>query len=865
MAALSDRRFSRERKQEAEKRIQTALSTKQKQIDLGQLGLRTVPRRLLECTHIEDLDLSKNQLKTLPNWISAFTRLRRLQLAHNRLSTAPRGIKPLTNLTQFSLAGNPIRKLPDWIGNLSLKELFIPATGLAQVPSFIRKLKGLTTLSLGENRITAVPEWIAELTELSRLGLSDNGLTLLPGSMNAMRSLQELFLQGNPELGIPAEILGPRWGEQTEQRKPSRPAAILDYYFRTHLGNSRPLNEAKLILLGRGEVGKTSLVDRLVHDRFVPKGKTEGIQITEYDIPDADKTKIQVHVWDFGGQEIMHATHQFFLTERSLYLVVVNGREGGEDADVDYWLKLIETFGGDSPVIVVLNKIRSHPFDLNRQGLREKYSGRIRAFVKTDCEHRTGIDELREAVTREISALEHLRDRFPEEWFAVKAYLSNMKENYLSFQKYRELCARLGETQTYAQDTLAVALHCLGIALNYRDDPRLRDTHILNPHWVTAGIYKILNSALLERTRGELHVDDLSLILDEQSYPHPLHEFLLNLMRKFDLCFRFPEPKDDTFLIPELLGKEKPDLGEQFDPGYCLNFEYKYSVWPEGLLPRFIVRTHALSSNQHRWRTGVVLEFEGNRSLVNADPQEKNVRISVNGPVPGRRRLLAIIRSDFERIHADLPKLNPSASVPLLNNPAVTVPYEELRAFEVAGIKLVPRVVGGQVIQVDVAKLLTSVEIPTSLQNLAAQIFISYSHKDDELRSELDAHLKLFQRSGLVSAWHDRRITPGDEWKGEIDRKLESANLVLLLISADFLASDYCYDIEMKRALERQEARNCKVLPVIVRDCHWQIAPFAKLQALPKDGRAVRLWTDRDSAWRNVAEGIEKTLSKLSL
>ena len=96
--------------------------------------------------------------------------------------------------------------------------------------------------------------------------------------------------------------------------------------------------------------------------------------------------EVQLHIWDFGGQEIMHATHQFFLTERSLYLLVLNGREGGEDADVEYWLKLIESFGGDSPVIIALNKIRSHPFDLNRRGLLEKYGPRICGFIGTDCE-----------------------------------------------------------------------------------------------------------------------------------------------------------------------------------------------------------------------------------------------------------------------------------------------------------------------------------------------------------------------------------------------------------------------------------------------------------------------------------------------
>ncbi len=142
-------------------------------------------------------------------------------------------------------------------------------------------------------------------------------------------------------------------------------------------------------------------------------------------------------------------------------------------------------------------------------------------------------------------------------------------------------------------------------------------------------------------------------------------------------------------------------------------------------------------------------------------------------------------------------------------------------------------------------------------------MFVSYSHKDDQFREQLGPHLKLLQRQKLIKLWHDRLITAGQEWKGEIDDTLVRANLILLLVSADFLASDYCYDLEMTRALERHQAGEARVIPIIVRDVNWQSAPFGKLQALPKDGKAVTLWPDRDSAWRQVADGIEKVIQEL--
>ena len=132
----------------------------------------------------------------------------------------------------------------------------------------------------------------------------------------------------------------------------------------------------------------------------------------------------------------MHATHQFFLTERSLYLVVLNGREGGEDYDAEYWLKLIGSFGGESPVIVVLNKIKQHAFALNYRGLQGKYP-QIRGFIKTDCDPKTltGIGELKEAIRKEIGELKDVHAKFPASWFAIKDALAAMtknKENYMS-------------------------------------------------------------------------------------------------------------------------------------------------------------------------------------------------------------------------------------------------------------------------------------------------------------------------------------------------------------------------------------------------------------------------------------------------
>jgi hypothetical protein len=144
------------------------------------------------------------------------------------------------------------------------------------------------------------------------------------------------------------------------------------------------------------------------------------------------------------------------------------------------------------------------------------------------------------------------------------------------------------------------------------------------------------------------------------------------------------------------------------------------------------------------------------------------------------------------------------------------------------------------------------------------RVFYSYSHEDEVLRGDLVNALALLRRQGHIAPWHDRMIGAGDEWKGEIDKNLEEAQLILLLISSSFLASDYCYDIEMKRAIERHDRGEAKVIPVILRQCDWQGAPFGKLQALPKDGNAVTSWANKDEAWTDVAKGIRRAVEAIT-
>jgi internalin A len=246
----------------------------------------------------------------------------------------------------------------------------------------------------------------------------------------------------------------------------------------------------------------------------------------------------------------------------------------------------------------------------------------------------------------------------------------------------------------------------------------------------------------------------------------------------------------------------------------------------------------------------------------------------VIGNPAGRRRLLAVIRSDFEHIHRSIARLQAEEMIPVPGHPGVSVPYADLQTMEAEGFNEFPQVIGNKIVKLDVKALLSGVEEPStrprepvrevgSALKEAMRVVSSYAHEDEELRDQLETHLKLLQRQGVISTWHDRKIKPGDEWKGVIDENFQRADLILLLVSADFVASDYCYEIEMRTALERHEKGEAKVVPIILRACQWQDALFGKLQALPKDGKPVTSWPDRDEAWTDVAEGIKKTVEEI--
>ena len=642
---------------EARRRIAHAKATRATLLDLTELKLTELPAELRELVWLEKLILFDNQLNLLPDWLGNLSQLQHLDVRRNQLAKLPNMLGNLSQLKSLHVNHNRLTRLPDWMDNLSQ----------------------LQRLDVSFNLLTSLPDSLGNLTQLQELDVGRNVLTTLPDWIGNLRSLKQVRIAENP-LNLPDEMIPNVFEEFRDVYVHVRQRTLT--FLRQLWQGKRTINEAKVILVGQGDVGKTSLVKRLRDDTFDPhEPKTSGIAIQPWPIA-LNKEQIQLNLWDFGGQEIMHATHQFFLTKRSLYLLVLDSRQDERANRLEYWLKIIESVAADAPMIIVGNQSDQHPLDLDERGLRLKYP-QIKAIIATSCVTGAGIAALREQIEREIGAMKHVHDLVPLKWWDVKRDIEGWHQDYITHERWNELCARHGIDDEFVQAVALRLFNDLGTVLSYHDDPRLADTNVLNPEWVTNGVYTILNhKPLLERKHGILSMADLPPILSVHGRRYPAHRchFITEMMEKFELCFRLDTR--DTLLIPDLLPKEAPDTGTWDD---ALHFRYGYPILPTSIISRFIVRSQASIEGELRWRSGVVLRSgEGNRALVVADVEAAQIDVRIDGPQTSRRRFLSAIRYTFEQIHNSLSGLKNEIRefVPLPNHPQRLVDYAELLGLE---------------------------------------------------------------------------------------------------------------------------------------------------------------------------------------
>ena len=646
-------------------------------LDLTLCGIITLPDELWELSDLKILYIGNSRYYSLYNYT----------LEDNTFPLIPKKIEQLKNLRVLSLASknNTKFEVDKTLDLPNLTYLDISYCGYPQIPKplLIPSLEGIIydcpspTLSedflllknlkkiyLDYSELTKLPEGFGNSNKLKSLHLYKSNILSLPRSLGNAKNLEYISIDHTPL----AEKIPPEIFKQSAKE-------IVRYVLDLQSDSKKTyFNEAKMLIVGQGSVGKTSVLKRLLYNTYTMEKSTEGIDISNWSF-DAKHQTYRLNVWDFGGQEIYHATHQFFLTKRSVYLLVWDALAEEEYGRLDYWLKTIQSFAADSPIILVVNKCDRDTGRYNKideRDYKEKFP-QIKDVFYVSCKDNIGIQELKECIKDISINLPLMKTLWLDSWLAVRNELEGLAKtkNHIPYNEYIAICKEKGVDNEEEALSLIKYLHDLGIVLYYHDDFLLKHLVILSSEWGTDAVYKIVDEQerQLKGRNGILYTDDLEKIWsDRERYPAEYYPHLLNLMEKFQLAFKIDKR---TYLFAELLENKQIVLDWDFTRENTLAVRYEYDFLPAGVMTRFIVSIHkniaTIQETKQCWKKGVYLIHKTAYALVRLFDgiSEKYVSIQVSGK---ERRdkldLLYIIKSKLDEINSMFSKIKITKRIP---------------------------------------------------------------------------------------------------------------------------------------------------------------------------------------------------------
>jgi small GTP-binding protein len=604
-------------------------------LKLDGLGLAELPDDLFKLHHLTSLDLSGNHLTRVGDGLRNLSRLETLILHNNKFSMFPAEVLSLVDLKELDVSYNNISALPDQLDVLSkLYYLKISGNPLGDRLDPICNLSNLEILIASKLGAAKFPLSVTLLRKLRTLNLNDNNFVSIPHEFTKLSTLSDLYVSRDRLTIPPPEIVE------------RGPGAIINYLHAFgKQGPSFVLREAKLLIVGEGAVGKTCLVHRLIAEKFISESQTtEGIEINTWEVRDSDNLHFRINVWDFGGQEIYHSTHQFFLTKRSLYLFLWEARKEENIHNFDYWLSVVSLLGRYAPILIVMNKSDERIKAIDEESLQKKFPN-IVSFHQVSAKSGKGIQGLRQAVIAQVTKLPHVGDVLPMAWEDIRKRLSALDVNYIPAAEYFQICSKFKLNRRQGE-YLSQYFHDLGVFLHFQDNEILKRIIFLKPDWATGAVYKLIDTKSVQERLGRFERADLVSIWAD--YPDERHVELLELMKKFELCFEIRD--SEHYIVPELLGSKVPQIEWKAEGN--LHFQYQYDFMPSGILARFIVRLHDLIVGKNYWKNGVMLRRDDTEALIVSEPLFRRIKIKIRGAE--RPAMLSIIRRELEAIHLTL-------------------------------------------------------------------------------------------------------------------------------------------------------------------------------------------------------------------
>ena len=463
---------------------------------------------------------------------------------------------------------------------------------------------------------------------------------------------------------------------------------------------------------------------------------------------------------------------------------------------------------------------------------------------------------LRDTIEERFLALPVLQKKFPAYWVQVRNALEKTKESYITWKAFRRICGSEGINDEPQMRIVAQTLHNLGNLLWFPNVFGMQNLLILDPQWCLNAMYKVLDSGPVKKANGRFEKNYLSEMWHDEAYSEQMAS-LEQMMRHFDLCYE-TQPNSGLFIAPQLLpleAKPWPDFPEEG----CIIFRHKYDFMPAGLMSRFIARMAQYICGDHAWRKGVTLKWDdGTIGEAVEDPLAREITLRAYGP--DRKRRMNEMRETLETLQSLFRGLKyqrlVSCNCSDCNIAVIPTTFElsEVEDYAQYGEEMTCRT--GTRKKIAARKILEGFEYSDT-----PRIFISYSHKNESLKDEFRSMIAPLERAGAWKVWDDRYLLPGDEWNTEILKQLSEANVIVLLLTKEFFNSNYIYNIELTRAVERHEAGKALLIGVVVSPCLWEETPLSRVQLLPKDGAPVEINPNWDEVWKAVAKKIKEAIA----
>jgi len=607
---------------------------------------------LKNCTNLKILSLYGNELENI-NILNKLKLLTSLYLNNNKITNL-NALKELQNLTKLDLSYNFITDI-DSLKELTNLELLNLNHNSIIYFSSLKEFKKLIQLDLSYNKITDLPAWIIDL-----------GLEIKWSSLE-----EGLCIEGNPVCLPPLEII--KCGNE----------AIFSYFQQLKQGVDY-LYEAKLILVGEGGAGKTSLANKIINPAYQLSAEhqslsTQGIDVLHYNFFYKNKI-LQANIWDFGGQEIYHQTHQFFLSKRSLYLLLADNRK--EDSDFYYWLNTVSLLSDNSPLLIIKNEKQNRIREIHEAQLKADFSN-IKDILSTNLSDNRGLSSIIDSLHYHLSQLPHIGSTLPKTWVKVRRQLEQSNLYTIDLKYYFKICQENGFEKNIDKLQLSSYLHDLGVCLHFQDDDLLRKILILKPNWATNAVYKVLDNSKVIHNFGCFNKEDLAVIWQESQY-NELHDELLSLMKKFKLCYEIPN-QPHYYIAPQLLKLNPPNYC--WDANNNLVLRYQYNFMPKGILSQFIVMMHCYIANNYQWvwKSGVILEKDKTQAEIIEYYGKREIHIRIHGN--NKKELLNIVSYELDKINSSYERLKDKCKKLIPCNCEKCLSLEESHFYDYSKLK----------------------------------------------------------------------------------------------------------------------------------------------------------------------------------